>query len=296
MSHDAVGAVRRAIGTAIAAGLFVLTGASYGAELKQVNEKVFPLSESGRLEIQNQNGRITVEAWTRKDVRVQITRTVRTSDDSKAEALMKELRADVTVTRDRIRIESRSPKREENVGIWDVLGQRVTALNIHYYIQAPAGTRLLLETANGEIRVRGMAGGITGQTVNGGIEITGASGPVEVSTTNGSVTLSGLEGAARAGTTNGDMTAAFRRVPPDGEIELATTNGNVAVTLPANANAAFDAVTSNGRVTVGFPIQSRGTISSKTVRGTIGKGGASISLRTTNGNVVVQKAGSSRKS
>ena len=296
MSHAAVGAARRAIGASIAAGLFVWTGVACGAELKQVNEKVFPLSDAGRLEVQNQNGRITVEAWGRKDVRVQITRIVRTSDDSRAEALMKDLRADVTVTRDRIRIESRSPKREENVGIWDVLGQRVTALNIHYYIQAPAGTRLVLETTNGEIRVRGMAGGITGQTVNGAIEIAGASGSVEVSTTNGNVTLSGLGGNARAGTTNGDMTAAFSRLAAEGDVELATTNGNVIVTLPGDAGAAIDAATSNGRVTVGFPIQSRGVISSKTVRGTIGKGGASVALRTTNGNVIVQKAGASKKS
>ena len=296
MSHDAVGAVRRAILTSIATVLFVGVGAAYGAELKQVNEKVFPLSESGRLEIQNQNGRITVEAWGRKDVRVQITRTVRTSDDSKAEALMKDLRADVTVTRDRIRIESRTPKREENVGIWDVLGQRVTALNIHYYIQAPAGTRLLLETTNGEIRVRGMAGGITGQTVNGAIEITGTSGPVEVSTTNGSVTLSGLDGRARAGTTNGDMTAAFRKIGAGADVELATTNGNVVVSLPGDVSAEIDAATSNGRVTMGFPIQARGVVSSKTVRGTIGRGGASIALRTTNGNVTVNKTGASRKS
>jgi DUF4097 and DUF4098 domain-containing protein YvlB len=209
---------------------------------------------------------------------------------------MKELRADVTVTSDRIRIESRSPKRAESVGIWDVLGQRVTAVNIHYYVQAPAGTRLLLETNNGEIRVRGMAGGITGQTVNGAIEITGASGPIVVSTTNGSITLSGLEGSARAETTNGDMIAAFRKVVPEGPIDLATTNGNVEVALPGNANATLDAATSNGRVTVSFPIHSKGTLSSKTVRGTIGSGGASISLRTTNGNVVVQKAGQSRKS
>jgi DUF4097 and DUF4098 domain-containing protein YvlB len=296
MSLGVAGPVHRAVRYGIAACLFVWAGAAYGAELKQVNEKVFPLSESGRLEIENQNGRITIEAWARKDVRVQITRTVRTSDDSKAEALMKELRADVTVTSDRIRIESRSPKRAESVGIWDVLGQRVTAVNIHYYVQAPAGTRLLLETNNGEIRVRGMAGGITGQTVNGAIEITGASGPIVVSTTNGSITLSGLEGSARAETTNGDMIAAFRKVVPEGPIDLATTNGNVEVALPGNANATLDAVTSNGRVTVSFPIHSKGTLSSKTVRGTIGSGGASISLRTTNGNVVVQKAGQSRKS
>ena len=43
MSLGAAGPVHRAVRYGIAACLFVWAGAAYGAELKQVSEKVFPL-------------------------------------------------------------------------------------------------------------------------------------------------------------------------------------------------------------------------------------------------------------
>lgn len=265
------------------------------AQLRQVTERVFPFEEGGHLSIENQNGRITVEAWNRPEVRIQITRVVRSGDDERVAALMKELRADIGLGHGKIEVVSRYPKRAESFGVWDVLGQRVTALNIHYYVQVPTRTRLVLETSNGELRVRGTAGRLVGQTVNGNVEVTSVSGPVDVNTTNGNIRLMGLAGSAHAGTTNGGIEAELKRVEATGTVELATTNGDVAVALPVDLKATLDAVTTNGKITASYAVEPTGVTTSKKVQGKIRGGGTAVTLRTTNGNILLRKVGETRR-
>jgi len=287
-------------GVAVAAGLLCVAVVSASvpragaAQLRQVTDRIFPFEPAGELRVESQNGRVTVEAWDKSEVRVQITREVRAGDEKQASELMKKLSADVEVGSRRIAIKSVYPKREESVGIWDVLGQRVGSVNIHYYIQVPRETRLVLKTSNGELRVRGTRGDLTGITGNGSVDVTDVKGAVEVRTTNGEVNLARLEGSAEAGTTNGAIAADIRGLAPGGVVKLWTTNGDVTVTLPSDLKATLEAVTTNGRIVVGFPVATDGVTSSKQVRGTIGGGGSPVSLRTTNGNVEVRKVGARR--
>ena len=123
------------------------------------------------------------------------------------------------------------------MGIWDVLGQKVTSLNIHYYIQVPAKTSVVLVTSNGEIRVRGIAGQVIGETMNGDVDVSSASGHVEVSTTNGDIRLAGIVGSARAGTTNGGISVEIRKLTVGEDVNLQTTNGNVSASLPGDLKA-----------------------------------------------------------
>jgi len=287
------------IGSALAAWLclciFGLAPAAEAAQLREVTERVFPMKPGGELDINSQNGRITVEAWNRPEARIQITRTVRASSEGRAAELMKELRADVTVGDGRIEIESIYPKRSESVGIWEVLGQRISSLNIHYYVQVPAETRLHLETSNGELQIRGTSGELVGQTVNGSVEVASTSGSVDVSTTNGNIHLAGTHGAAQASTTNGAIEVEIRKLDPGAGVELSTTNGDLTAMLPAELKAQLVAVTTNGRVSIGYPIEMVGRASSKNVRGRIGGGGAAVNLTTTNGNIVVRRIGESRR-
>jgi len=289
----------RIIGSALAAWLclclFGLAPAAEAAQLREVTERVFPMKPGGELDINSQNGRITVEAWNRPEARIQITRTVRANSETRAAELMKELRADVTVGDGRIEIESIYPKRAESVGIWEVLGQRISSLNIHYYVQVPAETRLHLETSNGELQIRGTSGELVGQTVNGSVEVASTSGSVDVSTTNGNIHLAGTHGAAQASTTNGAIEVEIRKLDPGAGVELSTTNGDLTAMLPAELKAQLVAVTTNGRVSIGYPIEMVGRASSKNVRGRIGGGGAAVNLTTTNGNIVVRRIGESRR-
>lgn len=289
MAHTRFGIVPALVLAGVVVGIGPSIRPAEGAEARAVTERVFPLQAGGELTIESQNGRITVEAWNRPQARVQITRIVRANEEKRAQELLKEVQADVSVLPERISIKSRYPKRTENVGIWDVLGQRVTSMNIHYYVQVPIDTDLILQTSNGDLQIKGTSGDIDGQTVNGGIEVRSVSGPVEVSTTNGNIRLASVGGEMHAETTNGDVAAELMQVGK--EVELTTTNGDVKVFLPGAAKAEIDASTTNGRVRVGYPIQREGGSTARTLHGRIGGGGgATLLLRTTNGNIVVDRS------
>lgn len=281
---------------ALAAALALLVAGAdtaAAAQVKKVAEKVFEFAPGGEVAIESRNGRIVIEAWDRSQVRVQITRTVRAADDQQAQALLKELKADVELTPGRLEIVSRYPKRRENVGLWDFLGRKVAAMDIHYYLQVPKSTSLMLQTTNGEIRIRGTSRSVDATTTNGDVRISGASGPVEIETTNGALELLAISGDVSGTTTNGSISAEIGSLASNGSVELETTNGNVTVHLPPSLSATVTASTTNGKVTSSFPLTLSGAMSSKSIRGTIGGGGkgAALAFATTNGNIQLLKIG-----
>lgn len=261
------------------------------AQKKQITEKVFPLEPGGELEIRSQNGRITIEAWTEPRASVQITRIAKANEEKQVDALLREMQADVTVSPGRIEIVSRFPKRSESVGFWDMVGQRVTSMNIHYHVKVPARTGLELRTTNGDLQIRGITSTVSGTTVNGNVEVRGIKGPVEVETTNGNIRLAGVAGSARAETTNGTINAVIRQVEAGGHVVLSATNGGVTASLPEDLKATVDARTTNGRVRVAYPMTRLAGSSARALRASIGGGGVNLTLRTTNGNIVIQKIG-----
>jgi hypothetical protein len=263
-------------------------------EIRRVAERLIPLAPGGEIHVDDKNGRLVVEAWPRHEVRVQVTRVVRAETREKAEELMKDLQSDIEVRSDRIDIQSQFPRRRETLGLWDILGRKVAALQINYYLQVPEESDLVLRTSNGEVRVSSTSGSVDARTTNGDIRIDNVKGDVDVLTTNGEVRVTDLAGGVNAHTTNGSIVAEMRRLSSGGSVELGTTNGNVEAYFGNDLKATLTATTTNGQVSIGFPIVSEGVMTSKTIRGTIQGGGAKISLGTTNGNVEVRRLGQRR--
>ena len=282
-------------GVALAAAFALVLagcGTAGAATAKKVAEKTFEFAPGGEVSIESRNGRIVIETWDRSEARVQITRSVRAADDAQAKALLKELQADVELLPGRLEIVSRYPKRRENVGLWDFLGRKVAAMDIHYYLQVPKSTAVTLQTMNGEIRVRGTSRSVDASTTNGDISVSGASGPIEVRTTNGQVKLLAVSGDVIGTTTNGSVRAEIGSLDENDNVELQTTNGNVTVYLPSSLKASVAASTTNGKVSSSFPLTLSGAMSTKSIRGTIGGGkGAALAFATTNGNIQVLKIG-----
>src|SRR3990170_2908710 len=123
---------------AAAAG-YVGVAPAHATEVRRVTERVFAFEPGGKIHVQNRNGRLTVEAWSKPEVRLQIV--------------------------------SRFPKRQESYGLWEILGQKVASLQIHYYLQVPRDVNLALETTNGAVRVRGARGRIWCTTTNGEVDV-----------------------------------------------------------------------------------------------------------------------------
>jgi len=152
-------------------------------------------------------------------------------------------------------------------GFWHNSRQKIS-----FSAKVPRGVVLKAETTNGSIHGRDL------------------NSVVEANTTNGNVELATSEWAS-GHTTNGHVEVTMGKANWNGELELASTNGGITVSLPASAEFKVRAATTNGNIHTDFPITVQGTFGTKSVSGTVGAGGRELKLATTNGGIEVRKSG-----
>jgi hypothetical protein len=130
---------------------------------------------------------------------------------------------------------------------------------------------------------------VSAKAHNGGIALTDVRGNIDFETTNGGVSLKRLAGTVRGKTVNGGLAIELMGDRWDGtELDASTTNGGVAVTMPANYSAQLETGTVNGRIALDFPVMVQGKID-REISTTIGSGGPRIRLMTTNGGVAIKR-------
>ena len=105
-------------------------------------------------------------------------------------------------------------------------GYRGRAGDAGYEITVPEGVRVIINSMNGDIAVRGVKGEVELHTNNGDIEVTDAVGRVEMSTLSGDVTGTRIRGAVDATTLNGTATLSDVQGP---SIAAESTSGSVEV-------------------------------------------------------------------
>jgi putative adhesin len=127
-------------------------------------------------------------------------------------------------------------------------------------------------------------------TQNGGLQVEGASAPVTAATVNGRIAVRTTTGPVNAQTINGSIEAVMQSLL-NGDVRLKTVNGSVSAGLPRDINANIDAETVTGRVETDFPVRVSGKISPRHLHGTIGNGGATLTLTTVNGSITLHDAG-----
>lgn len=137
---------------------------------------------------------------------------------------------------------------------------------VDFHVLVPSGVRFLGRTVNGSIKIPHLESDVSVATVSGSVEVA-TTGTAEATSVNGSI-----KAEVGARTLNHDLT--FR-----------TVNGSIAVTLPDGVGADIRATTLNGSLTSDFPL----SIQRRLMTGTIGNGGASLTLETTNGAIRVRR-------
>lgn len=167
--------------------------------------------------------------------------------------------AEVAIAHDGGRLEASGPKR----GDWSV----------SFRIEVPRSYDLDLTANNGGLRVEGVDGKVRLETSNGGISLASMAGDVRGRTANGGLTVE-LDGDTWRG---------------DG-LDVETSNGGVQLAVPADYSAELVTGTVNGKLDVGFPVTVQGELR-KELRATLGDGGPTVRVKTTNGSVKVSRAG-----
>ena len=208
------------------------------------------------------NGGASVKGWLKSEILVRSKVTV--YGDTEAES--KEILGQVQVQTSGGRIHATGPKS-------GIMGKQ--KWSVSYEIFVPQRTDLHVTTTNG------------------GVNLSDVKGNIEFSTTNGGINLARLAGTVKGGTTNGGVHVELEGNHWDGDkLDVHTTNGGVTMKLADNYSARFSASTTNGGIHSDFPALTvnKGWMS-RSLEGTLGSGGGTISVVTTNGGVHIGKRG-----
>ena len=251
---------RAPVAVALVAAAMVVAGCglqiSNQAEARDEWKRAYEVTSGATLEIRNANGTIRVEAGDGAKIDVTAVRIVRASTDEAAKAALKEFEIESSASPERVVLDSAT----RSVGLTIGLSR-----SAEFSVKVPKGVSVIVRSSNGDVRVAGVSGGLRATSSNGDITATNIEGATEIDTTNGSIHLD----VARV---------------PDAGISCETTNGTATVTFNRDAKARLSVRTVNGSIdTSGLELS--GEPSRGRLEATIGGGGPTIRVETTNGTV-----------
>ncbi len=230
-------------------------------------EQTYPLNANGKVSVSNVNGSITVEAWDRNEVKLEVTKI---SDN-------KESLADVEI---KIDAKAEYFNAETDYNNWN--GQKNWGQNrrleVQFRLTVPR-TAFLDEI----------------ETVNGSVTVSNFTNYTKISAVNGSVKATNLRGTAKLSTVNGETIADFEQLRSTDKINLSTVNGTVNLTVPSDINATVKADTVNGSIKndFGLPVR-KGKYVGKDLYGKIGSGETEIKLNSVNGGLAIMRKADGR--
>lgn len=162
------------------------------------------------------------------------------------------------------------------------------------------GGEAKVSTSGGDIQVRKVSGSATLSTSGGDIELGSASGIVKAHTSGGNLKLENITGSIDAATSGGDV-AADLRPTGKGRSKLASSGGEITLSLPEDAKATVEAtirLQGWGRHNDEYQVRSEFKADTYDRRGDpeeiravykLNGGGELIELKTVNSNINVKK-------
>jgi len=263
--------------------LFLSTEALSNAE--EEFHQTYRVKVNTEVEVKNINGDVHISGWDEDYVDVRaLKRTKR--DQSELDKVTIEVRID-----DVMKIETVHKKHSQDDDdtffkrVFGNMGLSSPKVTVEYTIRIPQSVILgRVETLNGNVKLNDTRGDTIIHSVNGNIIAEKTNGLIEAKTTNGDINITGDAGVREARTTNGSIKVS---IPDDGDdnIRISSTNGSIDVYLSPDIDAGLDLKTTNGRISARDFRITMDTVSSRRFVGTLGSGGKTISVRTTNGSI-----------
>ena len=218
----------------------------------------WPANTIRRVEVHEIMGTIDVEAGSPDSVQMSADVRARTKAD-KSKANDGYFRTEVVG--DTLVIEGQHRHRHFVIGLWNSDDVRVD-----YHLRVPAEVALDLQTINGRIETRAIAGETRATTVNGEIDLE-CTGKNEVAAT----------------AVNGRLAARF--LDDFHGAQFKTINGRIIATLPQSASFFGDFAQVNGDFESAFPLNIHSNPGNRHVSGEVNGGRYSLKITTVNGDV-----------
>ena len=295
----------------IAAGLAGLVGCDFedfGDSQRYTADfhYTYPLKPGGRLQLETFNGSVEISGWDQESVDISGSKYAATTE------LRDAIKIDVVNSPEAVTVRVLRPsERRGGLGAKFVLRvprrtqlERIATSNGSVRISDIEGA-VRLKTSNGAVRTANLHGNLDAQTSNGMIEVQSVEGSAVLHTSNGRIHAEEVRGAVDAQTSNGGVTVRVakgaagpvRLETSNGGIDLtldsanpedvraSTSNSGITVHLPQDANARLAAHTSNNSIQTEIDVKTEGTTGKNHLEGTLGKGGSTLDLRTSNGRI-----------
>lgn len=243
-----------------AAGCDIVT-AEFRSEETAEWHQTYQLAPGGRVEINNVNGKITVEPGDGNAVDILAVKKAKGASSEAAKSALQRITIEADASAEKIKVDT---KLASGSGMF-----HGGSLQVEYRVKVPAGAEVKFTT------------------VNGGIELTGLNGRINAETTNGGVHARNVAGQLAASTTNGGLDIELARMP-EGGVKLDCTNGGINLRLPRDAKATISARISNGGISQGdLSIETTGESSRRRLEGRLNGGGPRIDIEGTNGGITL---------
>lgn len=199
-----------------------------------------------------QNGGLTIRGWTRQEILVRAKVQGRGNNAQEA----RDTAAQVRIETAGLNIYAVGPESRDNRW-WSV----------SFEIFVPQQSDLALKTNNGGIGIFGIRGNLNFTANNGGIILQDLAGNVQGRTNNGwlSIRLAGVGWEGKF-------------------LDVATTNGDVTVSVPESYSAHLEARTNRGSLTFAIPVTLPKPLE-RSVITDLGNGGAPLRISTINGSM-----------
>jgi Toastrack DUF4097 len=230
---------------------------SSGVEAREPWKKSYTLAPGGTFELHNTNGKIEIQAGDGDAVEVSADRIAKAGTEEEAKRAAAGIEIAETVTPDRILLDSA----DRSGSFMFNLSKRVD-----YTVRLPRSAKVTLKTTNGDVQVRDLGGFF------------------RATATNGQIDARHLENSASVDTTNGRVTLEFASIGED-DITAETTNGTISVTVPHDLNARVSLRVTNGSISTDGLTMNVSEQTRRRLDATVGRGGPTIRLETTNGTV-----------
>ena len=275
------------------------------------------IGPNGTLELHNLSGDITVTAGTGRDATIEVIRRSRGRTDADARLGLERVTVSQQVTGTRATVRADYPNER----------QSAYSVSVNMVISAPAGTRLVINSLSGNLKVTGILGELSANTISGDVTLTSVGAVTEAKTASGNVTITGAtsDGTLESGSLSGDVTlkqVKARRITastvsgnvtasditcesatlnamagdasfsgglaPGGRYELTSHAGDVRFAPTTAVGFTLTASSFGGDISSSLSLQGDGSRSrSHKLTGKVGDGSATVTLQTFSGDITI---------
>lgn len=224
-------------------------------------DQTYPISSNGRVAVSNVNGSITLEAWDRNEISLNVVKTADSKETLDSVKVIIESKAD-------------SFSVSTDYGNWKNNGRNWSnsrRADIQITMKVPSAAIL------DEI-----------ESVNGTIKAAGFTNVSKISAVNGNIQATNFGGSCSLSTVNGEVVADLSILGDKNKLVLSTVNGRISLSIPTNSNATIKAESLNGNISndFGLPVR-KGRYIGRDLFGKIGTGSTTIKLNSVNGELKI---------